>query len=138
MIYTKRNKVNSVIVTFAMIIAIFLALHLNSFAEVTPQIHVIEIRDLEFIPEVIHVKLGDSVQWVNNDFIAHTATAKIKSWNSNLIDVNTSWQMTIDRETIGDYFCEYHPNMEGKIKIVNETSSHSKSTSHTLSAPSVK
>ena len=121
-----------------MIIAIFLTLHLNSFAEGTSQIHVIEIKDLEFIPEVIHVKLGDTMQWVNNDFIAHTATGKIKLWNSNLIDVNSSWQMTIDREKIGDYFCEYHPNMEGKIKIVKETDSQPRSTSHTLSVLSVE
>ena len=119
MIDVKRNRFNSIIVALATITAICLTLHNNGFAEEASQIHVVEIQDLKFIPNEINVNPGDVVQWVNHDFIPHTATANDEKWNSELIGAKASWQMTVEKETFEDYFCVYHPGMKGKIIIAN-------------------
>jgi len=115
---TKKSRFNSITVALAMVITIFLASLDSVFAEEIPQTHVIEIRDLEFVPKEVNVKPGEIVKWVNHDFIPHTATANDQEWNSGFLDVKASWQMTVDENTFVDYFCIYHPNMTGKIKIV--------------------
>jgi len=44
--------------------------------------HIVDISDLTFSPQSLEVKVGDTITWVNNDFIPHTATAVDKSWDS--------------------------------------------------------
>ena len=85
MIKIKKNKLNSVTMALAMVTAIYLTLHNNGFAEEASQIHVVEIQDLKFIPNEINVKPGDVVQWVNHDFVPHTATANDEKWNSEFV-----------------------------------------------------
>ena len=118
MIKFNRNRLSTVSVAFAMITVTLLTLNNNGHTEEDPKIHIIEIQELKFIPNEIHVKPGDIVQWVNNDFIPHTATGNDKKWDSELIKANTSWQMTVNKETFENYFYVYHPGMKGKIKII--------------------
>jgi len=120
MLRTKQHKFNSVTVTIVTVIAIFFTTFNSISAEEYPRTHVIAIEDLKFSPREIKVKSGDVVQWINYDFIPHTATANDQGWHSDLIDVQASWEMTVDKETFEDYFCVYHPGMKGKIKIVTE------------------
>ncbi len=81
------------------------------------QTHIIEIRDFKFYPDDINVKPGDTVRWVNKDFVPHTATANNKNWDSKLISVNNQWEIVINEDTFEDYYCVYHPNMKGVISI---------------------
>ncbi len=118
MFKTKKSRFNSVTVALAMVITIFFTPFGSVFAEEIPQTHMIEIRDLEFLPIEVNVNPGDIIKWKNLDFIPHTATANDRTWNSDFIGVKKSWQMTVDENTLEDYFCIYHPNMTGKIKIV--------------------
>lgn len=118
MLRVGKYKFNCITVVLATVIAIFLVPLDSVFAEETPQTHLIEIRNLEFAPKEINVKPGDIVKWINHDFIPHTATANDQEWNSGFLDVKASWQMTVDENTFEDYFCIYHPNMTGKIKMV--------------------
>ena len=36
----------------------------------------VKISDLAFSPAEITARVGDTIQWVNGDFVDHTATAK--------------------------------------------------------------
>ena len=118
MITIKRSKLNNVIVAIATVTVIFFISDNNGFAEEGSKTHIIEIRDLKFIPTEITVRPGDVVQWINHDFIPHTATANNKTWNSELIDAEAKWQMNIRKETFEEYFCIYHPGMKGKIRTL--------------------
>ena len=118
MICIERNIINNVIVALATVTVILFPLDNNGFAKETSKIHIIEIKDLKFIPNEISVKPGDIVKWINHDFIPHTATANNKKWNSDLIGAEAKWQMTIGNETFEDYFCIYHPGMKGKVRIL--------------------
>ncbi len=121
MLRIKQNKWNNVTVAIVTVIVFFFTSFDSVSAGEYPQTHVIAIEDLKFMPQAIHVKPGDIVQWVNFDFIPHTATANDQAWNSDLIGAQASWEMTVDRETFEDYFCVYHPGMQGEIKIITES-----------------
>ena len=41
----------------------------------------VKISDLAFTPAAITLRIGDTVEWVNGDFIDHTATAKTGEWD---------------------------------------------------------
>ena len=36
----------------------------------------VTIRDLKFSPDRIEARVGDTVEWINKDILAHTATAE--------------------------------------------------------------
>lgn len=106
-------------IAIAMIIAI--AIYLAPVGEAlsgnSGQTHVLEIKNLQFVPAEINVSVGDTIRWVNSDIVPHTATANDKSWNSNLIAAGQAWEMVVERDTFVSYFCEYHPGMKAAIKI---------------------
>jgi len=81
------------------------------------QTHVLEIRNLQFVPAEITVNVGDIIRWVNRDIVPHTATADDKSWDSMLIASGKTWEMIVEKNTFSSYFCFYHPGMKAKIRI---------------------
>ncbi len=78
---------------------------------------VIEIRGFEFVPETPAVKPGDVIVWVNKDIVAHTATAKDGSWDSDLIKSGGEWQMVVEDDIFQAYFCRFHPSMIAHLDI---------------------
>jgi plastocyanin len=47
-------------------------------ADRVSQRHAVEIRGMAFHPEVLEIRLGDTVVWTNRDLVPHTATATRK------------------------------------------------------------
>ena len=81
-----------------------------------PKKHIVEITAFEFIPNQLEVSIGDTVVWVNNDVVPHTATAVNKSWNTDFIgDSEESIFIVIKKVGEQDYLCLYHPSMKGTI-----------------------
>lgn len=79
-----------------------------------PAIHIVEIKQMEFIPAAITVKKGDSIIWINKDLVAHDVTEqKTKKWSSSLLQPGQSWKMTILESA--EYYCSIHVVMKGKI-----------------------
>jgi plastocyanin len=39
------------------------------------------MEKLGFVPTEITAHVGDTIEWVNSDFVAHTATARDVSWD---------------------------------------------------------
>jgi plastocyanin len=76
----------------------------------------IEISKLVFEPASVTVDVGDTVEWTNKDIVAHTATAKDKSWEVDL-PPGASGTYQIGQAGAIDYFCRFHPNMRGKIAV---------------------
>ena len=80
--------------------------------------HVVEIRNFEFSPRELTVAPGDTVTWINRDIVPHTATARDEGWDSDSIETNDRWRMTIREGQDEDYFCRFHPSMVGRLRIV--------------------
>jgi plastocyanin len=76
----------------------------------------VKITDLAFSPAEITVHAGDKVEWLNEDFISHTATATGEQWDV-AIDPNKSASLQMTKAGTFEYFCRVHPNMTGKIIV---------------------
>ena len=76
----------------------------------------VKMEKLGFLPAEITAHVGDTIEWVNSDFVAHTSTARDGSWDV-LIPVNAKKTVVLKTEGTVDYYCKFHPNMTGKILI---------------------
>jgi plastocyanin len=76
----------------------------------------VRIEELAFTPAEITAHVGDTIEWINADFIAHTATARDGAWDV-MIPVNTTRSVVLKAEGTVAYFCKFHPNMTGRIAV---------------------
>ena len=76
----------------------------------------VTIENLAFLPAEIAVKAGETIEWTNKDPFAHTATVK-GGWEVVIPPGKVASHVAIADDT-ADYYCRYHPNMKGKIRIV--------------------
>ncbi len=72
------------------------------------------IDKLVFSPAEVQAKVGDTIEWVNKDVFAHTATATNRAWDVALAPKQTA-RVTLTKPGVEDYFCKYHPNMKGRV-----------------------
>lgn len=74
------------------------------------------IDKLVFAPAEVNAKVGDTVEWINKDILAHTATATNGDWNV-VIAPKQNGRMVLTKPGAVDYFCKYHPNMKGRVVV---------------------
>src|SRR5271165_6831004 len=72
----------------------------------------VTIDKLQFSPAEVSAHVGDTIEWVSNDFVAHTATARNKDWDV-AIPAKGTGRVTLLHVGEVDYFCRFHPNMTG-------------------------
>lgn len=77
--------------------------------------HIVEINGFSFSPSVLDVAVGDTVTWINNDVVPHTATAGDGSWDSGSLDQGEEWSLVVENAGSADYICTFHPQMTGTI-----------------------
>lgn len=77
----------------------------------------ITMDKLVFSPIEVNASVGDTIAWVNNDILAHTATAQNGDWDVAIAAKKTVSLVLKKAGTI-EYYCRYHPNMKGRIVIV--------------------
>ena len=73
----------------------------------------VTIDKLVFSPATVQAKVGDTIEWVNNDRFAHTATVK-GGWDV-MIPAKKTASMVVDDAGTFDYYCRFHPNMTGRL-----------------------
>ena len=78
--------------------------------------HTVTIEGMRFRPEVLAVAPGDTIVWVNQDLVPHTATSKAGGFDSKDIQADKSWRYTI--QTTGEfaYICTFHPTMKAMLR----------------------
>jgi plastocyanin len=80
----------------------------------------VKITDLAFLPTEVTARVGDTIQWVNDDIVDHTATAtKGGEWDVMIVAGKQAEQQLTRAGEI-DYFCRFHPFMTGKITVLAE------------------
>ena len=75
----------------------------------------VTIDRLVFSPATVEAKVGDTIEWVNKDLFAHTATVK-GGWEV-MIAPKKSASLTLKAAGPVDYFCRFHPNMKGRLVV---------------------
>lgn len=76
----------------------------------------VTIDKLVFTPAEVSAKVGDTIEWVNKDPLAHTATATNGDWNV-VLGPHQSGRVVLKKAGAADYFCKYHPNMKGRVVV---------------------
>ncbi|WP_292450122.1 cupredoxin family copper-binding protein [Mesorhizobium sp.] len=77
----------------------------------------VTIEKLVFSPANVEAKVGDTIEWVNKDVFAHTATVK-GGWEVT-IPPKSSAKLTLKKTETVDYFCRFHPNMKGHMTVTS-------------------
>jgi len=95
-------------------IAAALALSLSAEPSLAATITV-TVDKMAFSPAEIDAKVGDTIEWVNKDKFAHTATVK-GDWEV-MLPVGKSGSFVVETAGAIDYYCRFHPNMKGRLTV---------------------
>jgi len=79
----------------------------------------IKIDKLAFAPAEITAHVGDTIEWANADFLAHTATARNGTFDV-MIAAHGKASTVVKAAGTVDYYCKFHPNMVGKVVVVGK------------------
>lgn len=81
----------------------------------------VTIAKLLYTPAEITLHVGDTITWVNNDPLPHTATAAKNApggpWEVMLPPGKSATMQMMTAGTI-DYYCRFHPNMKARIIVL--------------------
>ena len=104
-------------VVLSMGLLFYMASAVSALAGETVQV---KISDLAFSPVEVTARVGDTIQWVNDDIVDHTATAtKGGDWDVMIV-AGKQAELQLTRAGEIDYFCRFHPFMTGKITVLAE------------------
>ena len=76
----------------------------------------ITIDKLVYMPVEAKAKVGDTVEWINKDVIAHTATARNGDWDVTIAPQKTA-RVVLRKAGAVDYYCRFHPNMKARVIV---------------------
>jgi len=82
-----------------------------------------EETDSCFIPSSLTINVGDTISWSNDDTAAHTVTSGNPTggpdgnFDSSLLMVGKTFDVTFDNSGSYDYFCMVHPWMVGEVQV---------------------
>ena len=76
----------------------------------------ITMTDMVFAPSEISARVGDTIEWINKDVLAHTATARNGDFDVMTPPKKTVTSVLKKAGTI-EYYCRFHPNMKAVLTI---------------------
>jgi plastocyanin len=105
------------IATLAALLAVILCAAGVAAARVKPQTHTVTIEGMRFEPEVLTLAPGDTIVWINQDLVSHTATSKTGGFDSKDIPPGKSWKLTVRKTGDFAYTCTFHPAMKATLRV---------------------
>lgn len=93
-------------------------------AGVRTRSHRVVIEQMRFQPARLTVASGDTVTWINRDFVPHTATAADRSWDSGTLEQGDRWSLVVENGGSIDYTCLFHPTMIGRLAREDRPETH--------------
>jgi plastocyanin len=76
----------------------------------------ISMENLVISPAEVSAKVGDTIEWINKDVFAHTATARTGDFDVTIQPKKTVTLVLKKAGTV-DYYCRFHPNMKAMLKV---------------------
>ena len=76
----------------------------------------ITMENLVISPADSSAKVGDTIEWINRDVFAHTATARNGDWDVTLPPKKSAILVLKKAGTL-DYYCRFHPNMKATLTV---------------------
>ena len=78
--------------------------------------YTIVLDKMKFGPVPAELHPGDTITWQNHDIFRHTATARDKSFDIDLLP-KAAVKMVVGQPASVDFFCKFHPGMTGTLVI---------------------
>ena len=87
-------------------------------ASVSAQAETIQItmENLEVAPLEAKAKVGDTIEWINKDVFAHTATARNGEWDV-MLPPKKNGTLVLKKAGTVEYYCRFHPNMKATLTV---------------------
>jgi plastocyanin len=82
-----------------------------------PKTHTVTIEAMRFQPERLTVARNDTIVWVNEDLVPHTATSEAGRFDSQTIETGKSWRFTAREKGEFLYVCAFHPTMKATLNV---------------------
>jgi plastocyanin len=76
----------------------------------------IVMENLVMLPAEATAKVGDTIEWINKDIFAHTATARNGDFDVTMPPKKTVTSVLKKAGTV-EYYCRFHPNMKAVLTI---------------------
>ena len=76
----------------------------------------ITMENLAISPAEASAKVGDTIEWINKDIFAHTATARDGDWDVTMPPKKTVTSVLNKAGTV-EYYCRFHPNMKATLVV---------------------
>jgi plastocyanin len=76
----------------------------------------IVMENLVISPHEASANVGDTIELVNKDVLAHTATAGNGDFDVMMPPKKTVTYVLTKAGTV-DYYCRFHPNMKARLKV---------------------
>ena len=85
-------------------------------ASAAPKVYAVTIQQMTFGAVPAGLRVGDVIEWVNNDIFVHSATAADKSFD---VELKPKARATIVLRKPGtvSFICRYHPGMKGQLVV---------------------
>ena len=77
----------------------------------------VTIKDFEFAPSKVTIKVGGTVTWTNDGPSAHTITADDGSFDSGQLQEGKTFSRTYDSIGTFSYHCSIHPSMKAQVVV---------------------
>ena len=85
-----------------------------------PVIYTVTLQQMKFGPLPATIRVGDTIEWANNDIFLHSATAKDKSFDVEL-KPKAHVRTTFRHAGTFPFACRYHPGMVGTVVVEAST-----------------
>jgi plastocyanin len=76
----------------------------------------VQMKDVAFVPADVVARVGDRIEWQNEDIVDHTATSETAGFDV-VVSSGRSRATVLERPGTFTYTCRYHPNMTGRIRV---------------------
>jgi plastocyanin len=77
----------------------------------------IAMKNIQFDPQSVTVKVGDTVKWTNEDDVEHDADANDGRFQSDVYGKGGTQEWKADKAGTVEYTCSVHPTMTGTITV---------------------
>lgn len=77
----------------------------------------VQIKDFEFAPSKVTIKVGGTVTWTNDGASPHTVTAGDGSFDSGQLQKGKTFSRTFDSIGTFSYHCSIHPSMKAQVVV---------------------
>lgn len=77
----------------------------------------VTIESMVFSPNDFKIKLGETIEWTNQDLVPHTVTSETGAFDSQTIAPGAKWTYKPLKAGVFKYKCSFHPTMSARFTV---------------------